>query len=299
MNGWRENHESVRETGAALCREARDERGFTLLEVMLALLLIVILMGGIYAIANGSIQLSSEVAQAQNREMLVHSFVQLCKRNIELLPGNAGMTLFAAEDGRFYETEVTFINSPLAFSFAAVPGGYDKVILRSVGDPRGYLRAELVYLNEEEEEEFSGGLDDEVGITLPLLDGVSVFEWRFYDQNLEEWQVEWEDETRRPSFVELTLGFFDGNEPLRTVFWTPPVADPETVIAGFRGGQGRQGGPGGGPGGGRGRGPEAGPGDVPGGGRGGVPGAGPATRGPGQPGASIQRVPRAPRGANR
>lgn len=185
--------------------EGRDG-GFTLLEVMLALALMVILMGGIYAIADGSIQLATEVSQSQNREMLVHSFIQLAKRNIENLPGNGGMTLLAEEEGRFYVTEVAFIESPLAFSFAAVPAGFNRVFLKSKGDPRGWLNVYLLYLNIEEEDEFSqgtGGYDEEEGIKLPLLDRVSVFEWRFYDPELEEWQVIWEDETNKPSFVAI------------------------------------------------------------------------------------------------
>lgn len=269
-------------------RDGAREKGFTLLEVTLALMLIVILMGGIYSIATGAIQLGAEVSEAQNREMLVHSFLQLCRRNIESLPGNSGMTLLAEESGRYYVTEVAFINAPLAFSFAAVPAGFDKAVLKSEADPRGYLRVNLLYLNEEDEESLGTGLSDEGdGITLPLLDGVSVFEWRFYDQDTDLWEVVWEDETKRPSFVELTLGFFDGRDPIRTVFWLPPVANPEQVInaagggggaggggAGGQGGGGQGGGGGGGDGRGRGDGPGDGRGRGNGGQGGGFPGGG-------------------------
>lgn len=230
-------------------------RGFTLLEVTLALGLVVMLMGGIYTIARGSLELGTEIAVEQRRQMLIHSFVQLCKRNIEGLPGNGGMTLFADEDGRFYVSEIAFQDTPLAFSFASIPAGFTRVVLKSEADERGYLQVKLVYLNEEEAEEYEqAGLVQDEGIELPLLTEVSVFEWRFYDPDLEEWQVEWEDETKRPAFVELNLGFFDGADPVRTVFWVPPVANPEQVIGGLGGGQGGggQGGPGGGVGGGQG-----------------------------------------------
>ncbi|MFV1996281.1 MAG: hypothetical protein ACC661_12665 [Verrucomicrobiales bacterium] len=210
----------------------KAEGGFTLLEVTLTLMLIVILMGGIYSIAAGAIQLGSEVSETQNREMLVHSFLQLCRRNIEALPGNAGMTLLAEETGRFYVTEVAFVDAPLAFAFAAVPAGYNKTILMSEADSRGFLNVSLRYLNVDEEDAFTGSSDQEEGIRLPLLEGVNVFEWRFYDVETDEWQVIWEDEEKRPSFVELNLGFVEDVDPIRAVFWVPPVADPETVILG-------------------------------------------------------------------
>ncbi|MEM7147439.1 MAG: prepilin-type N-terminal cleavage/methylation domain-containing protein [Verrucomicrobiota bacterium] len=260
------------------------ERGFTLLEVTLALGLVVMLMGGIYTIARGSLELGTEIALEQRRQMLIHSFVQLCKRNIEGLPGNGTLTLQADEDGRFYVTELAFAENPLAFTFAAIPAGFEKVVLKSEADARGYLQVKLLFLNEEEAELYDDGgfKAEELGVELPLLTEVSVFEWRFYDEDLEEWQVEWLDDTKRPSFVEMNLGFFDGGDPVRTVFWVPPVANPEQVIGGGQGGgrggpgpgQGGpgQGGPGqGGPGpGGPGQG--QGPGGQPGGGaRGGVP----------------------------
>ena len=226
----------------------RKASGFTLLEVTLALSLLVILMGGVYSIATGAIQLGAEVSESQNREMLVHSFLQLCRRNIERLPGNGEMILFAEEDGRYYVTEVSFLDTPLAFSFAAIPAGYDKVVLESVADPRGYLQVNLRFLNEEEENTVSETTtyDEEGAITLPLLDGVSVFEWRFYDLEEKEWLVVWEEEEDgRPSFVELTLGFFDGGDPVRTVFWVPPIADPETILSGGGGGPPGGGGKGG------------------------------------------------------
>ncbi|MEM8955487.1 MAG: hypothetical protein AAGD22_15140 [Verrucomicrobiota bacterium] len=257
--------------------------GFTLLEVTLALGLVVMLMGGIYTIARGSLELGTEIAVEQRRQMLIHSFVQLCKRNIEGLPGNGTLTLEADEDGRFYVTELAFAENPLAFSFAAIPAGFEKVIMKSEADARGYLQVKLLFLDEEEAELYEeGGFSaDELGVELPLLTEVSVFEWRFYDEDLEEWQVEWLDDTRRPSFVEMNLGFFDGGDPVRTVFWVPPVANPEQVIGGGQGGPGQGGqGPGQGPGqggqgpggqGGQGPGP-GGPGGQPGGGaRGGVP----------------------------
>jgi hypothetical protein len=207
--------------------------------------------------------LGTEIAIEQRRQMLIYSFVQLCKRNIEGLPGNGRMTLIADEDGRFYVTEISFEDNPLAFSFAAIPAGFTRVVLKSEADERGYLQVKLVFLNEEDVEIYDqGGFSaDELGVELPLLTEVSVFEWRFYDEDLEEWQVEWEDDTKRPSFVELNLGFFDGGDPVRTVFWVPPVANPEQVIGGLGGqGGGGQGGPGGGQGGGQGGGPGGGQG---------------------------------------
>ena len=56
--------------------------------------------------------------------------------------------------------------------------------------------------------------------------------WRFFDQNEEDWVEEWEEENRRPSLVELNVEFYSLSEGIRSVFWIPVVANPESVVRG-------------------------------------------------------------------
>lgn len=242
-------------------------RGFTLLEVILGLALIVLLIGGIYAIAAASLQMSHSVVENQAEEMHLHSFVNLLRRNIEGLPGNSRIRMEAPDSaGGGYHSEFVFEEYPLAFSWSNVAAGSRIVILATEKDPLGGIRFRVRYLNEEEAEAFeSGSLQADDGISLELLDGVRSALWRFYDTQTEEWVEEWPNSNQRPSMIELNFEFFDGSEPTRAVFWIPVVADPAQIVQGAN--AGGAGGPGaGGPGAG-GPVPPGGPGGVEGGGR--------------------------------
>lgn len=57
-------------------------------------------------------------------------------------------------------------------------------------------------------------------------------EWRFYSDVDEGWLTEWEEDQGRPRFIELNLAFVEGRDPIRTVFWLPPVVNARDVIAG-------------------------------------------------------------------
>ncbi len=102
------------------------------------------------------------------------------------------------------------------------------------------------YLNEEESEGHeSDGLGEDEGQGLVLISGIKAMYWQFFDQTQEEWVEEWDEEARRPSFVELNVEFFSLSEPIRAVFWIPVVANPESVVRGAqtsRGGWRRRGG---------------------------------------------------------
>ena len=217
-------------------------RGFTLLEVIIGLGLMVLLIGGIYSIAAASLQMSNSVVENQAEEMHLHSFVNLLRRNIEGLPGNARLRMEAPDTaGGVYQSEFVFEEYPLAFSWANVAAGSRIVILATEKDPLGGIRFRVRYLNEEEAEAYeSGSLAVDAGVSLELLDGVRAVLWRFYDTQTQEWVEEWPNAAVRPSMIELNFEFFNDTEPTRAVFWIPVVADPAQVVqsATSRGGAG-------------------------------------------------------------
>ncbi len=241
---------STRTTADAAARS----RGFTLLEVILGLALIVLLIGGIYSIAAASLQMSNSVVENQANEMHLHSFVNLLRRNIEGLPGNARLRMEAPDTaGGIYHSELVLEEYPLAFSWSNVAAGSRIVILATEKDPPKGIRFRVRYLNEEDAEAYeSGSLGADDGIGLELLDGVRAVLWRFYDTQTEEWVKEWPNANQRPSMIELNFEFFDNSEPTRAVFWIPVVADPAQIVQGATSGGagGIGGGGGGGPGGG-------------------------------------------------
>lgn len=273
------------------------QRGFTLIEVILGIAILGFIATGIYAIATRTVELSAEVSKSQQQEIMVHNFLRLCRRNFEDLPGNAGVTLSFHNNGRFQETDVVFWNYPLAFHWPSVPAGSSRVVLLSKANSRGSMDVVLLYLDQTHppDEDYralmnSGRLQ---GATiLPLLTDVTRFDWFFLDETLSErgeLVKEWPDATRRPSLVEMMLQFYGSSKEqyIRSVFWIPPMVNPEQFFQSNRqGGNVGNGGVGGVPGGGEPP-PGGGPGGPPPGGGQGGPGrggAGGAPRAGGGPG---------------
>ena len=276
----------------------RRPSGFTLVEVLLGLALIGLLAGGIFAVQRGALTVSTEVAERETKVMRVHAFCELLRRTFEQAPGNSRVNLQVYGGAGSDLTEVAFTDYPLAFNWPGVTAGSKTVIFRTERSTGSLgLQAAILYLDEEQSQAWQRGQFDETKVLgrLTLLDGIAFLGWRFFNDTTQEWELEWPvNNTRRPSFVEMTLQFIDGYDPVRLVFWIPTMANPQTFTSGAGAGAGpgaapipgapppTAGGPGGGPGrGGDGRGGRGGPGDGGGrGGRGGGPPQGPGSGGP-------------------
>lgn len=240
-------------------------RGFTLVEVMLGMALVGLLTGAIFAVQRGALTVSTELAEREAKTMRVHAFCELLRRTFEQAPGNSRVNLQAYGGGGSDLTEVAFTDYPLAFNWPGITAGSKTVIFRTERGASGLgQQASVLYLDEEQSQLWQQGQFEESKVLgrLTLLDGIAFLGWRFFNDTTQEWELEWPlTNTRRPSFVEMTLQFIDGYDPVRLVFWIPTMANPQAFTTGLGGGGG------------------AGAG-IPGGG---IPG-GPAMGGPGGPG---------------
>jgi prepilin-type N-terminal cleavage/methylation domain-containing protein len=217
----------------------RKPRGFTLLEVILGLGLITMLIGGIYSIATASLQLSNTVLENQQEDMHMHAFINLLRRNLQSLPGNATVSMEEANtSGGVYQSEMVLTDYPLAFAWGSVAAGSKKVL----------LVFRVRYLNDEEVEAYdSGNLGPNDGISLVLIDSLRGVLWEFYNQQTDEWLPEWIQPNQRPTMLRLSLDFYAVEEPMTIMFWIPTVANPAQIAS--TAGQTPGGQPGGGPGG--------------------------------------------------
>lgn len=219
---------------------------FTLLELVFGMGLAGIILTGVYGTAVGCIRLANKVAVRQQGEMHMHSLLGVLRRNIEDIPGNASISMEPPSGGiGGLVSEIVLEDYPLAFSWAGVPAGSKRVLLVTDRDPRGGTRIRIRYLNAEEAEAHAeqGGLPDDEGVGIVLMDGLKSVFWRFYNQRTEEWEEDWVRPNERPSLVEMNIEFHDGSETVRSVFWIPVVVNPETIARGARNaGSGQNGG---------------------------------------------------------
>jgi prepilin-type N-terminal cleavage/methylation domain-containing protein len=230
--------------------------GFTLLELVIALLLVALLSGMIFTTAHSSLLLGNTVVKTQNEEMLQQAFFDFMENSLSSLPGNTRMELTVSDSGSHYLTDLTLQNVPLSFTWGGQERTAKAIRLSTVKRRSGFLDIVLSYYENEIIEDESGlqasdrlpatGLEPFAEIV--LLSDVAYFEWRLLDGRTMEYQYDWDLPGRLPLQMELTCAFGASGAEMRQVFWIPPRQNPEVFMrqlqqGGGPGGGGRPGNP--------------------------------------------------------
>ena len=211
------------------------DAGFTLLELVIAMILLTIIVGMVFGIARTSLALGNTIVATQNEEMERHAFFDLLSRRFSALPGNTRFDLKVEDSGSHYLSDLTLQNVPLSFTWGGEERIAKAVQLSTVKRRSGYLDIVLRYYENEilEGAESTFGqsaLDNEPFAEIVLLEDVAYFEWRVLDGNSLEWLFDWDMQGRLPLQVELTMAVGAKGEEIRQVFWLPPKQNPQTVI---------------------------------------------------------------------
>ena len=202
----------------------RERAGFTLLEMVIAMGVLSMLLVGIFSVAKSTMELSGDLAYGQERHMMRQNFIDFMRRSFRTLPGEAEFRLEVKSGAGTYLPTLTVINGGTSFSPGEALPPETGVELTAEKLPGGYLRVLLRLLDEEQTAMLRNGQPPArsgVQTVLPLMDNVGRFEWKFFDPNTQRWETLWQD-SRRPLMAELNMQLDDG-EPLRAVFWIPPV----------------------------------------------------------------------------
>jgi hypothetical protein len=198
---------------------------FTLLEMLVALSAFVMLMGGIFAIAQGTMELGNDMGLAQDRSQIRQNFVEFLRRSFRNLPGDAEVRLSVKAKGSSYVPTLNFVNGGSSFTPGVSLAPDTSVELFADERPGGYLRVTLRVLDQKQTQAVRSNQNISYRrdqITLPLLDNVSRFEWRFFDTTTNRWENNWKQGNRRPILAEMNLQLDDGFQT-RAVFWIPPI----------------------------------------------------------------------------
>ena len=210
-------------------------RGFTLLEVMSALLLMGVIMAMVLAIARSSLNLSKAIVDSQGEEMKQQAFFDLLNRRFAELPGNAILDLAVEDTGSQYLSTLTMQNAPMNFTW----GGQDRVTksvtLVTVPRRSGFTDIVLRFYENETLEGTATGVgsqfkEEEPFAEVVLLENVAYFEWRVLNSSTMEWEYEWKDRGRRPLQMELIMAIGVSGRELKQVFWLPPKQNPELMM---------------------------------------------------------------------
>lgn len=216
------------------------KRGFTLLELVIAIGLLAILVGMVFGTARTSLALGNTIVKTQNEEMLHQAFFELLSRRFSSLPGNTRFDLKVEGSGSHYISDLTLQNVPLSFTWGGQPRIAKAVQLSTVKRRSGYLDIVLRYYANEVLEDSAAALKTSAGDNKPiaeiiLLTDVAFFEWRVLDGRSMEWQYDWELQGRLPLQIELTLAIGAKGEEIRQIFWVPQKQSPEVLMRSLAG----------------------------------------------------------------
>jgi prepilin-type N-terminal cleavage/methylation domain-containing protein len=200
--------------------------GFTLMEMIFAMAIFVIVIAGVFAIANGAMELSSDLTQTQERSMIRQNFIDFLRNSFRRLPGDAEITLAVENQRGTYVPTMTVYNGAEAFSPGPSLPPDESVELFAQETPGGYLRVGLRLLDDKQTNALRSGSkrrppinkDDRV---LPLIEKVGAFEWEFLNPATGKWENNWKP-PQRPLFARLSFKLDDG-VPTTSVFWIPPI----------------------------------------------------------------------------
>ncbi len=211
----------------------RKTAAFTLLEMAIAMGVLSMLLAGIFSVAKSAMGLSSELAVQQERAMMKQNFIDYLRRSFRGLPGGAEVRLDNRSVGGTYLPSLTVVNGGASFSPGEALPPETAIELTAERRPGGYLRVLLRVLDDQQTLSLRSGQTvrpSKREATLPLMDNVSQFEWKLYDGYSGRWENLWKT-PRRPLMAELNVQLDDG-QPLRAVFWIPPVAAPQNPLLG-------------------------------------------------------------------
>jgi prepilin-type N-terminal cleavage/methylation domain-containing protein len=213
---------------------SRTRRGFTLLEVVIAVGLLSIIVGMVVGIARTSLALGKTIVETQNEEMRQQAFFELLGRRFASLPGNARLDLKVDDKGSHYLSDLTLQNVPLGFNWSGGERIAKAVQLSTVKRRSGFLDIVLRYYEneilEDSEQSTMSALKEKPFAEIVLLQDVSYFEWRVLDGRSMEWQFDWHNQGRLPLQIEVTMAMGAKGEEIRQIFWIPPRLNPEVVM---------------------------------------------------------------------
>ncbi len=240
-------------------RSTSKLRGFTLVEVIVAMTIFALIATSVFAIIFQAGMEAGDIRRMEARDQQVNRFVALLRESLEALPQDASATLVNSEESASGWPELTFTGTPTGFVFDVNPGTSGDTILglRPVAVPPPTLEdySQPLYNIAISREEFGAdenesgmmvraGTDDlfldedEQGrLWLPLVENVTALGWRLWnsDENLWVELPDWTEGETLPTLLEMTLAD-PFRPPLRVVFEIPehatqPAEDAEAADA--------------------------------------------------------------------
>lgn len=204
-------------------RKGTRRAGFTLFEVIMALMILGLLSGAVYSIATAALETSKSVMTEQSSARRLEAFLRITRDAFLNLPADANLSLRMSQSSSGAPVpELVFMETSGTFGVPSLGGG--SLILAARPRADGARTFSILRVPKDLDtstmERFVAK-----GDWIPLLPKVSRVKWFFFNGN--EWVEEWPQGGGRPQMVRLQFSYDPmGGTPIDVQFWIPPLAPP-------------------------------------------------------------------------
>ena len=195
----------------------RSRGGFSLLEVIAAMTLIIFLMGGVYGIADGTLRLGASMGTARVNEARLMNFTGQWRSYLENLPAGTRLTAGAGRTASKDEARLLFENGGAPFAWSRAARAAAAVEIAVVRESTSAANLVVRHLKRAERASSSDGYF--IIAEMPLLQGVQICAWEFCDPVNNVWTGEWKETSRVPSFMRLRWQCAGEAAAHEEVFW--------------------------------------------------------------------------------
>lgn len=199
----------------------RKYRGFTLLEVTLAVAVFVLLITTALALVGATTELMAEVSEAQNKSALRLRFVETCRSAFESMTAKSSVEFYYKDrGGGKTDTYLCIVNTPEAFDFGMNRSDeIERVVLATEIRSSGAARVGVYYMTaadfELARESGFATLDSDYVELVPEL---NFLQWEFYDEDAQTWRTTL-DGNFDTSLLKLRFRISGNSPPMESVFW--------------------------------------------------------------------------------
>lgn len=214
----------------------RRRRGLTLIEVMVALGVLVILVGGIFLIVQTSLKTVLMIDKSASRDDEITNLTDILRQGFRNLPARARLSSQSVTIDGTPAYLLVVRNAPGFLSWLAAPEAEDMIVLlaaRQDGENKKWRICLKRFVPPENlpEKEFGPVALLRAGSSIPWLELVRDFDQistHFFDGSSQNWKDQWDNHEERPALIQISFQTTRTRDRLSEapILWVPPV-EPE------------------------------------------------------------------------